>query len=86
MAIACCLLVTFFPLLPLLRMPRLRLRIADSTSFEALFEVFRLEVRAICYLIAARAALSADAVFVGSIIGSKPLINAALNREAQADG
>ena len=40
-AIACFLLVTFFPLFPLLSVPLLRRRIADSTSFEALFEVFR---------------------------------------------
>jgi hypothetical protein len=38
------LLVTFFPLFPLLSVPRLRRRIADSTSFEALFEVFRFAV------------------------------------------
>src|SRR6516165_237098 len=35
MAMACLRLVTFFPLLPLLRVPRLRLRIARSTSLEA---------------------------------------------------
>jgi hypothetical protein len=35
MAMACLRLVTFLPLLPLLRVPRLRLRIARSTSFEA---------------------------------------------------
>jgi hypothetical protein len=43
-AIACFLLVTFFPLLPLLSVPLLRRRITDSTSFEALFEVFRFDV------------------------------------------
>ena len=43
-AIACFLLVTFFPLFPLLSVPLLRRRIADSTSFEALFEVFRFDV------------------------------------------
>jgi hypothetical protein len=32
---ACLRLFTFLPLLPLLRVPRLRLRIARSTSFEA---------------------------------------------------
>jgi hypothetical protein len=35
MAMACLRLFTFIPLLPLLRVPRLRLRIARSTSFEA---------------------------------------------------
>ena len=40
MAIACFLLVTFLPLRPLFSVPRLRLRIARSTSFDALFEVF----------------------------------------------
>jgi hypothetical protein len=40
MAIACFLLVTFFPLRPLRSVPSLRLRIADSTSFDALFDVF----------------------------------------------
>src|SRR6478736_3548683 len=35
MAIACFLLVTFFPLRPLFSVPLLRLRIADSTSLEA---------------------------------------------------
>jgi hypothetical protein len=36
------LLVTFLPL-PLFRVPRLRRRIADSTSLEALFDVLRRE-------------------------------------------
>ena len=40
MAIACFLLVTFLPL-PLLSVPRLRRRIADATSFDALFDVLR---------------------------------------------
>ena len=40
MAIACFLLVTFFPL-PLFRVPLLRRRIADSTSFDALLDVLR---------------------------------------------
>jgi hypothetical protein len=35
MAIACLRLVTLFPLLPLLSVPRLRLRIARSTSLDA---------------------------------------------------
>ena len=35
MAMACLRLFTFLPLLPLLRVPRLRLRIARSTSLEA---------------------------------------------------
>jgi len=35
MAIACLRLVTFLPLLPLLSVPRLGLRIARSTSFDA---------------------------------------------------
>ena len=35
MAMACLRLFTFLPLLPLLSVPRLRLRIARSTSFEA---------------------------------------------------
>jgi hypothetical protein len=48
MAIACFLLVTFFPL-PLFSVPRLRLRIADSTSFDALFDVFRLAGLANCH-------------------------------------
>lgn len=43
MAIACLRLVTFLPLRPLLRVPRLRLRIADSTSFDALLDVLRRE-------------------------------------------
>jgi hypothetical protein len=42
-AIACFLLVTFLPL-PLFNVPRLRRRIADSTSFGALFDVFRFDV------------------------------------------
>src|SRR5688572_21294089 len=37
-AIACLRLVTFFLLRPLLKVPFLRLRIARSTSFDALFE------------------------------------------------
>jgi hypothetical protein len=41
MAIACFRLVTFFPLLPLLSVPRLRLRIARSTSFEEVREYRR---------------------------------------------
>src|SRR6266571_1750148 len=41
MAIACLRLLTFLPLRPLLSVPFLRLRIARSTSFEALFEYFR---------------------------------------------
>ena len=40
MAIACFLLVTFFPL-PLFRVPLLRRRIADSTSLDALLDVLR---------------------------------------------
>ena len=40
-AIACFRLVTFFPLLPLRRVPRLRLCIARFTSLDALFDVFR---------------------------------------------
>jgi hypothetical protein len=40
MAIACLRLFTFLPLRPLLRLPRLRLRIARSTSLEALREYF----------------------------------------------
>ena len=40
MVIACFLLVTFFPL-PLFRVPLLRRRIADSTSFDALLDVLR---------------------------------------------
>ena len=40
MAIACFLLVTFFPL-PLLSVPLLRRRIVDSTSFDALLDVLR---------------------------------------------
>ena len=35
MAIACFRLVTFFPLRPLLRVPRLRRRMADFTAFPA---------------------------------------------------
>jgi hypothetical protein len=42
-AIACFLLVTFLPL-PLFNVPRLRRRIADSTCFDALFDVFRFDV------------------------------------------
>jgi len=42
-AIAYFLLVTFLPL-PLFNVPRLRLRIADCTSFDALFDVLRLGV------------------------------------------
>jgi hypothetical protein len=38
---ACLRLFTFLPLLPLLSFPRLRLRIARSTSFEALREYRR---------------------------------------------
>jgi hypothetical protein len=38
---ACLRLFTFLPLLPLLSVPRLRLRIARSTSFEALREYRR---------------------------------------------
>ena len=38
MAIACFLLVTFFPL-PLFSVPLLRRRIVDSTSFDALLDV-----------------------------------------------
>jgi hypothetical protein len=38
---ACLRLFTFLPLLPLLRVPRLRLRMARSTSFEALREYRR---------------------------------------------
>jgi hypothetical protein len=45
MAMACLRLVTFLPLLPLLRVPRLRLRIARSTSFEALREYRRAMVQ-----------------------------------------
>ena len=41
MAMACLRLFTFLPLLPLLSVPRLRLRIARSTSFEAPREYFR---------------------------------------------
>ena len=41
MAIACFLLVTFFPLRPLRSVPSLRLCIADLTSFDALFDVLR---------------------------------------------
>jgi hypothetical protein len=41
MAIACLRLVTFLPLLPLLSVPRLRLRIAPFTSFDALREYLR---------------------------------------------
>jgi hypothetical protein len=41
MAIACLRLVTFFPLRPLLSVPRLRLCIALFTSLEALGEYFR---------------------------------------------
>ena len=40
MAIACFLLVTFFPL-PLFRVPLLRRRIADLTSSDALLDVMR---------------------------------------------
>jgi hypothetical protein len=61
-AIACFLLVTFFPLLPLLSVPLLRRRIADSTSFEALFEVFRFDVlrAAMSYLFDATAGRGAQ--------------------------
>src|SRR6059058_1801483 len=45
MAIACLRLFTFLPLLPLLSLPRLRLRIARSTSFEALREYRRAIIR-----------------------------------------
>ena len=45
MAIACLRLLTFLPLRPLLRVPRLRLRIARSTSFEALREYRRAMVQ-----------------------------------------
>jgi hypothetical protein len=41
MAIACLRLLTVFPLLPLLSFPRLRLRIARSTSLDALREYRR---------------------------------------------
>jgi hypothetical protein len=41
MAIACVRLFTFLPLLPLLSVPRLRLRIAPLTSFDALREYLR---------------------------------------------
>jgi hypothetical protein len=41
MAIACLRLVTFFPLLPLRRVPFLRRRIADSTRLLAAFPYFR---------------------------------------------
>jgi hypothetical protein len=40
-AIACLRLLTFLPLLPLLSVPRLRLRIARSTSLDALREYRR---------------------------------------------
>jgi hypothetical protein len=39
-AIACLRLFTFLPLLPLLSVPRLRLRIAPATSFDAVREYF----------------------------------------------
>jgi hypothetical protein len=45
MAMACLRLFTFLPLLPLLSVPRLRLRIARSTSFEALREYRRAMVQ-----------------------------------------
>ena len=45
MAIACLRLFTFVPLLPLLSVPRLRLRIAPLTSFDALREYLRAIVR-----------------------------------------
>jgi hypothetical protein len=41
MAMACLLLLTFLPLLPLLSVPRLRLRMLRSTSLEALREYRR---------------------------------------------
>ncbi len=41
MAIACFLLFTALPELPLFKVPRFRLCIARFTSFEALFDVFR---------------------------------------------
>ena len=41
MAIACLRLVTFLPLLPLFKLPRLFLCIARLTSFEADFEYLR---------------------------------------------
>ena len=41
MAIACFLLLTFFPLRPLRSVPSLRLCIADLTSLDALFDVLR---------------------------------------------
>jgi hypothetical protein len=41
MAIACLRLLTFLPLLPLLSVPRLRLRMVRSTSLEALREYRR---------------------------------------------
>ena len=44
-AIACLRLFTFFLLRPLLSVPFLRLRIARSTSFDALFEYFRAMAR-----------------------------------------
>jgi hypothetical protein len=47
MAIACLRLLTFLPLRPLLSVPRLRLRIARSTSFEALREYRRAMVRSL---------------------------------------
>jgi hypothetical protein len=45
MAMACLRLFTFLPLLPLLSFPRLRLRIARSTSFDALREYLRAMIR-----------------------------------------
>jgi len=42
---ACLRLFTFLPLLPLLSFPRLRLRIARSTSFDALREYLRAILR-----------------------------------------
>jgi hypothetical protein len=41
MAIACLRLLTFLPLRPLFNVPRFRLRIARSTSFDAPREYFR---------------------------------------------
>jgi hypothetical protein len=58
---ACLRLFTFLPLLPLLRVPRLRLRIARSTSFEAPRE-YR---RAMIQLLLIRAGL-APALRLGS--------------------
>src|SRR6478672_8329144 len=48
MAIACLRLLTFLPLLPLLSVPRLRLRMLRSTSLEALREYRRAMVSPFC--------------------------------------